>query len=151
MSFSKKPYSQELPTASYKIEDDDLITLRGGSANANAYFTCGDLVVNFNKESGEILSLDAYLPYLDTVTREACALPKEAVPAALIVDSTATGTPFNIEGLPVSVSKENGILHIGKANSAEYVAVNDSLVFGISNSEITDIFIQLTNSPKPLE
>ncbi len=127
-----------------KGEDDNLATLNIGATIADAYFTCGDLVFNYNKESGEVVSVDGYLPYFETVSiNENLNLPKQATPARLYVADLTKGFIFKIEDLPIEVSKDKRIIHAGENLSSQIIKMSDSVCVGLSDGIISDIYLYL--------
>ena len=140
-----KAFPETLPNLKiYKDENDNLATLNIGTTIANAYFTCGDLVLNYSKESGEVISVDGYVPYFETLPiGENLTLPGQAVAARLYV-ADLTGDPiFAIDELPLEVSKNKDILHAGKGSSVQLIAMSENVYIGLTNGEISDIYLYL--------
>ena len=137
---------QYLPGLRINIhESGNLATLNIGPVASNAYFTCGDLVINYNKESGEIISIDGYLPYFDDIKiSKALKLPKDPIPGRLFLGDLDVRPYFPIEKLPLELSGNKKIIHAGKNRSKEFIKLSDDIYIGLLSGSIKDIYIRLT-------
>ena len=134
----------ELPALRVGIGSDNLFSKNQGPVPGSSHFNCGDLVVNFSPEYGEIVSIDGYLPYFDELPTQDVKMPTTSVYARLHVGDL-TGAPiFRIEELPLCTSLDRKILHAGVGESKEYIKISDHVIFGLNDVNITDIYIYLT-------
>lgn len=127
-----------------KDETDNLATLNIGVTTSNAYFTCGDLVFNYNKESGEVVSIDGYLPYFEKLPiNEDLALPSQSKPARLYVADLTKEPIFAIENLPLEVSGDKRIIHAGENTSTQIIGMSESVYIGLNDGAISDVYLYL--------
>jgi hypothetical protein len=123
--------------------DHNLFSMNEGPIEPDAYFTCGDLVISYKESTGIVLSVSGYLPYFDTLPESKIAMPSDGVVANLFVGDLTGHKIFNIQELPLEVSKDRKILHAGKGSSDDWVKISDALIFGLKDEKIEDIFIKL--------
>jgi hypothetical protein len=142
-------FIKTLPTAlpNLKINkdhNDNLSTTNIGVTEANAYFTCGDIVFNYNTISGEVVSVDGYLPYFDTLPiNDSLVLPGRTIDGRLFVGDL-TGDPiFAIDDLAIEVSTDKRIIHAGKNTSEEVIEMSKSVYVGLKDAVIRDIYLHL--------
>ena len=128
-----------------KDQNDNLSTSHTGSSIANAYFTSGDLVFNYNKDDGKIISFDGYLPYFDTLMiNNALTLPTKSTTAQLFVADLNGAPIFSIEKLPLELSSNQKILHFGKGKSSQILKLSNGAYIGLTNNDtIGDVYLQL--------
>jgi hypothetical protein len=143
--YIKIPYENLPGLRITKGSDDNLATLNEGPVAANAYFTCGDLVLNYNKESGEVLSFDGYLPYFDSLqTTNKLKLPEDSIAARLFVGDICGSPIFNIDKLPLELSDDRSIIHAGTGKYDQILELSADVYVGLTEEHITDIYLHLT-------
>jgi len=127
-----------------KDENDNLTTANIGVTESNAYFTSGDFVLNYNRESGEIVSFDGYFPYFEALpTNQALKLPTEAISGKLFVGDLTEEFIFAIDKLPLELSKDKRIMHAGENKSDEIIEMSKSVYIGLRDRMINDIYLYL--------
>lgn len=120
---------------------DNLCTINSPDIE-DAYFTCGDIALNYNAETGRIVSVDAYLPYWEQIRTKKIVWPK-AIPGKLLLGDNTGNKIFNIPDLPLHLSADKTILHAGKGNSKDYIRISPFINIGLSKEQITDIYLML--------
>ncbi len=128
-----------------KDQNDNLATINDGPTVANTYFTCGDLVLNYNQESGEVVSFDGYLPYFETLQVDHKAmLPAKAIPARLFVGDLSDKPIFSVEKLPLQLLGGGNIIHAGRGKSSQILKLSEDIYIGLNNESITDMYLRLS-------
>ena len=128
-----------------KDKSDNLSTLNASPTVSNAYFTSGDLVLNYNKESGEVVSFDGYLPYFDTLPLDTrTTLPRSAISARLFVGDLSGNAIFSIDALPLHLIESESIIHAGQGKSSQIIKLSEDVYIGLKKESIVDIYLRLS-------
>lgn len=137
---------KELPGLQVALDkdSDNLYSINEKGVAPNAYFSCGDLVVNYDQLSGEVISLDGYLPYFEGLPHnQKLTFPEDAVPARFLVGNLTGSDIFSIDQLPLELSGANDILHAGAGESDSLLAISPRVVFGLQGDALADIYLKL--------
>jgi hypothetical protein len=123
---------------------NNLATLNDSPTASNAYFTSGDIVMNYNKESGEVLSFDGYLPYFDTIPVDTrTTVPHRTIPGRLFVGDLSGNAIFSIDTLALHLIEEGNTIHAGWGKSSQVIKLSEDVYIGLKNESIVDIYLRL--------
>lgn len=136
----------EMQNSFFERINDDIITHNEPPLETDAYFTCNDFVFNYELSTLRIGSMGAYMPYFEEITRSNISLPSSTLSGSLRVGDTRDGEILATEDLEMEVSNDEKIIHAGKGNSLIYIQQSPSLIFGLHNDQLTDIYITLSTS-----
>ena len=132
---------------SYFVFTKDALTTRNEPPfDEGSYCVCGDLVLSFDWASLAIYSINGELSHHEMLPRNSILLPENILHGVVVVGDTREGNVFSINKLNLELSQDSSVLHAGNGESSVYVQQSPSLIFGLDNEQLTDIYITLSTA-----